>query len=253
MTPCKNPCIPEVFPADRSHFRYHLLHDPWYTFFYIDSMNREAARLRLDVHLRVCTEPVDFSRPFGVILAERREKAGFILWLAAALSGLVMEELFRMEMGWALPAPDKLEEALAVLSVCYGFTPREYFLLLKKAEETRRQKPVDLSGRLGVQLTEKTLSLMPPELRRETRACDYVRTPVEVQTEPCPGGPDRPKAVIWKDGRRFPIDKIDSARENAAFETGGVGTVFRCWIKGRQRSICCERPGVWFAETPRIR
>ena len=131
----------------------------------------------------------------------------------------------------------------------YGFDPLEYFRLVKKGEEYRTQKPIDLSEYLGLELNEETLSLMPMELRKQ-RVSEYIRSKIRVIAKRLSSGIEFPQCVIWSDGREFPIDKIDSAQERASFETGGVGTRFSCWLKGKQRYIGYEDPGDWFVETP---
>ena len=150
---------------------------------------------------------------------------------------------------WALPDKEKLDEVLSTMAFFYGFDPLEYFRLVKKGEEYRTQKPIDLSEYLGLELNEETLSLMPMELRKQ-RVSEYIRSKIRVIAKKLSSGIELPQCVIWSDGREFPIDKIDSAQERASFETGGVGTRFSCWLKGKQRYIGYEDPGDWFVETP---
>ena len=129
----------------------------------------------------------------------------------------------------------------------YGFDPREYIRLVRMGEEYRKQKPIDLSEYLGLDLSESSVRLMPPELRKPY---EFVRTKIRVSGRVLRPGLEFPQRVIWKDGREFPIDRIDSAQEQAAFVTGGIGTSFSCWIRGKHRILGYEQPGDWFAETP---
>ena len=93
------------------------------------------------------------------------------------------------------------------------------------------------------------IAMMPMELRKQ-RVSEYIRSKIRVIAKRLSSGIEFPQCVIWSDGREFPIDKIDSAQERASFETGGVGTRFSCWLKGKQRYIGYEDPGDWFVETP---
>ena len=245
-------CVFQFEGLDRSRFRHLLLHSPDCTKIAMQAMNENELFRGMGFHAHESAEKVDFSEPFGAILWRKRVNTGYPRCAAAALAGLSIENLIRLEMGWALPEKEKLEEVLAVMAFFYGFDPLEFFRLVKKGEEYRGQKPVDLSEYLGVELNEADLALMPPKIRKERKPEEYVRSAVRVVCGRLASGIEFPRRVIWTDGREFPIEKIDSAQEHAPFETGGTGTRFSCWLRGRQRNIGYETPGDWFVETPRF-
>lgn len=242
-------CMFNFEGLDRRELRFCLLHNPNCTKIGMAAINENELFRRLGCYAHESTEKVDFSEPFGAILWHKRVNTGYPLCAASALVGLSMENLVRLELGWALPDKEKLDEVLSTMAFFYGFDPLEYFRLVKKGEEYRTQKPIDLSEYLGLELNEETLSLMPMELRKQ-RVSEYIRSKIRVIAKKLSSGIELPQCVIWSDGREFPIDKIDSAQERASFETGGVGTRFSCWLKGKQRYIGYEDPGDWFVETP---
>lgn len=60
---------------------------------------------------------------------------------------------------------------------------------------------------------------------------------------------EMPKEILWKNGKRFPIDDVMSAVNNAALLTGGIGTRYICQIRGQQRLLCMEDDHRWFVES----
>ena len=234
---------------NRSAYRFYLLHDPGCTRTAMKSFNAHREFTGRGFHVHECEKKPDFSEPFGAVLRHQRIATGYPLCAVSALLNMQEAALFRLEMGWALPEPEDLEEILAGMAFLYGFDPMEYFRLVRMGEEYRQQKPVDLSGYLGLELTEASVRLMPPEIRR-MKPVEFIRTKIRVAGRILRPGIEFPQRVIWKDGREFPIDRIDSVQEQAAFETGGIGTRFSCRIRGKHRNIGYEQPGDWFAETP---
>ena len=136
------------------------------------------------------------------------------------------------------------------MSVYYGFDPLQFFRLIRLGDEYRQESPVDLSEYLGLELGEKTLRLMPRSLYDLRKPSDYKRCRIKVISQRFDSGIELPLCVIWSDGRKFRIDRIDSAQEHAHFATGGVGTRFSCWLNGQRRVIGYEEPGEWFVESP---
>ena len=59
-----------------------------------------------------------------------------------------------------------------------------------------------------------------------------------------------PRAIHWKDGRRFEIDRVLDIRKAASLKAGGIGTRFLVRIAGKERYLWFENPG-WFVEGPR--
>lgn len=237
----------ETLKFDRAGYFYLVLQDPYCTRKAMQAINAGAGGA-FQVH--ECLEKPDFSEPFGAILRHKRINTGYPICLIAEFLDISMQDLFRLEMGWMLPGPMDLTEILAGMALYYGFSRRELFRLVSMGEECRRQKPIDLSEYLGIELTEDLLDLMPREMRAQ-RPREYMRSKIRVIGKRSASGIEFPQRVIWSDGREFPIDKIDCAQERATFETGGVGTRFSCWLQGRQRTIGYEQPGEWFVETPR--
>ena len=239
--------------VDYVKFRYWLLHDPNCTKTVMQHINENDpfAALGIHVHVHESTEAVDFNEPFGAILWNQRVNTGYPLCVASALMGMSIEEMIRLEMGWAVPDKEKLDGVLAAMSFFYGFDPLQYFRLIKRGNEYREEAPVDLSEYLGLELNEKTLGLMPLTLKALKKPYEFIRSQVKVIGKFLGSGIEFPQIVIWSDGRQFPIDRIDSAQERASFETGGIGTRFSCWFCGKQRFIGYENPGEWFVETPK--
>ena len=62
-----------------------------------------------------------------------------------------------------------------------------------------------------------------------------------------PEGKAIPKTILWKDGRRFSIDKILDIRRAAALKCGGIGTRYICKICNKEVAIFDE-DGCWFLE-----
>lgn len=233
----------------RSMYRYYLTHDPYCTKTAMQAFNEDEEFQQRGFHVAECAEKPDFTEPFGAILWHKRVNTGYPLCITSSLLGMSMENLIRLEMGWTLPEKEELEEILAGMAILYGFDPFQYFHLLNMGEEYRQQKPIDLSEYLGLDLDEATLNLMPKELRKQ-KPCLFIRTKIKVIGKMFTSGIEFPQRVIWSDGREFPIDQIDSAQERASFETGGTGTRFSCWLRGKHRNIGYEQPGDWFVETP---
>lgn len=56
-----------------------------------------------------------------------------------------------------------------------------------------------------------------------------------------------PRAIIWEDGRRFPIDKILDIRWAASLKGGGQGIRYTVKIGGKEKYLWYEDPK-WFVE-----
>lgn len=224
--------------------RYYLLRDPDCTKKAMQMLNGTSGIVHES------RERVDFGEPFGAILWRKRTDTGYPLCLAAALTGTEMDELIRLEMGWALPEKKRLDGILAAMSFYYGFKPTEYFTLIKIGDKYRKEKPLDLSTYLGLEVSEKALQLMPQDLYEERKPLRYERCPIRVTGESYGSGIVFPATVIWPDGRRFRVEGIDSAQERARFATGGIGVRFSCRIGGKQRVVGYEKKGDWFLEKP---
>ena len=56
-----------------------------------------------------------------------------------------------------------------------------------------------------------------------------------------------PLRVIWRDGRRFPVDRVLDARPAASLKAGGSGMRFTCRF-GRIVTYLFYEDGRWFVE-----
>ena len=239
--------------VDYVKYRYWLLHDPNCTKTAMQHINENKPFAALGIYVNVHESPeeVDFNEPFGAILWHQRVNTGYPLCVASAFMGMSVEDMIRLEMGWAVPDKEKLEGILAAMSFFYGFDPLQYFRLIKRGNEYREEVPVDLSEYLGLDLNEKTLQLMPDGVINRRVPSYYERLQINVMGKTLGAGIEFPISVVWSDGRIFKIEKIDSAQKHAQFITGGTGTRFSCWLKGKQRNIGYINPGEWFVESPK--
>lgn len=56
-----------------------------------------------------------------------------------------------------------------------------------------------------------------------------------------------PRAVLWEDGRRFPIDRVKSIERRASLRSGGAGLRYHVIICGQERYLYLEETR-WFIE-----
>ena len=56
-----------------------------------------------------------------------------------------------------------------------------------------------------------------------------------------------PLSILWNDGRRFDIDRVDDARRAASLKGGGIGIRYTCMIRGRQVYLFKDED-VWYVE-----
>ena len=56
-----------------------------------------------------------------------------------------------------------------------------------------------------------------------------------------------PQAILWEDGRRFPISKIVQVSRRASLRAGGAGLRFICMIGRKRVPLYYENP-MWFIE-----
>jgi len=65
-----------------------------------------------------------------------------------------------------------------------------------------------------------------------------------------------PTDIVWKDGKRYHIDKVTDIRQAASLKVGGQGDRYTIMVKGRQKFLFFERStglfgsnlGRWFVE-----
>ena len=226
---------------------------------YFDRLNRlsQMTQEMIDLinekygfHVHMTQAPIDLREPFGAILWHRRTNMNFPLCVAAELCKIDIMDMIKMELGWAMPQ-ENFDEIMMHLMSIYGITPSIWFKIRQKGREYQKEKPMDLSYYLGIDLPAYYNAYRPAKIYGEQNGpLSYVRHSIDVVAQRFSNGKALPKQIIWKDGRVFPIDKIDVAQESARLETGGIGTRFSCWFKGQQRNICYETQGQWFVESP---
>lgn len=87
-------------------------------------------------------------------------------------------------------------------------------------------------------------------------AMEYRKTYVEVLCRIDVDGQVTPLSITWRDGRTFPIDRVEEAIRRASARVGGTGVRYRVSINGRDKYLFFEDPR-WFVEevvpTPRAR
>ncbi len=60
-------------------------------------------------------------------------------------------------------------------------------------------------------------------------------------------GQMRPLAVLWDDGRRFPVERVLDVRRAASLKAGGTGIRYQCEILGHETYLYFEDPR-WFVD-----
>lgn len=56
-----------------------------------------------------------------------------------------------------------------------------------------------------------------------------------------------PQAIIWEDGRRFPIDRVMDRRHAASMKVGGFGIRYTVVVEGQQKFLWQDTEG-WYVE-----
>lgn len=219
----------------------------------INNGNNETFNLikKSGFDIRKPYRPMNYDEPFGAILWRRRTDMNYPICLVSGILGFDSpEKLAKMEMGWYVPYDDYMETMVA-LATLYGWTYEEYKTVSDIGIKYRDSEPIDLSHYLGFDIPEHMIEFCPGKVYPIShKPSIFKRLMINVESKVLAGGHEVPTGIIWNDGRIFPVDRIDSAREKASFLTGGIGTLFSCWFKGRQRNLCCEAPGQWFVESP---
>ena len=72
-------------------------------------------------------------------------------------------------------------------------------------------------------------------------AMEYRKTYVEVLCRIDVDGQVTPLSIIWRDGRTFPIDRVEEAIRRASARVGGTGVRYRVSINGRDKYQMCIR------------
>ncbi len=58
-----------------------------------------------------------------------------------------------------------------------------------------------------------------------------------------------PISFIWKDGRKYEIQRIKDVRRAASLKAGGVGMRYTCMIEGKESYLYYENNNLWFVES----
>ena len=65
-----------------------------------------------------------------------------------------------------------------------------------------------------------------------------------------------PRALVWRDGLTYGIDRVKDIRRAAARKAGGMGDRYTIMVRGQERYLffehsaeyCDKNPGRWFLE-----
>ena len=212
----------------------------------------ETINEKYGFHVHKTQEPINLREPFGAILWHRRTNMNFPVCMAAQACGMAPMDLIKMELGWAMPQ-ENYDQIMTSLLNAYGFTPSIWLKINQKGLDYQQEKPMDLSYYLGIDVPAYYNGYRPTRIYYgQDGRISYIRQKIDVVAQRFANGKELPRQIIWKDGRVFPVDKIDVAQESARLKSGGIGTRFSCWFRGQQRNICYQTPGRWFVETPRF-
>lgn len=81
----------------------------------------------------------------------------------------------------------------------------------------------------------------PPARSRRPRVPHTERVFVKVNTLFDQTGMIMPQSIIWKDGRIFPIDKVEDFRPASTLEPGRTGDCYTVIIKGERKYLFFQR------------
>lgn len=70
---------------------------------------------------------------------------------------------------------------------------------------------------------------------------------VDVIVKDTKEGQKLPLFILWKDGRRFEVDRVLDVRQAPSLKAGGQGLRYTCRICGKQTFLWLE-DGRWFVE-----
>ena len=75
-----------------------------------------------------------------------------------------------------------------------------------------------------------------------------MKTYVAVEVRFDEAGGMRPLCILWEDGRRFAIVRVEDVRRAASLKAGGTGMRYRCSIGGHETYLYYEDPR-WFVDS----
>ena len=131
-------------------------------------------------HAHLTEEPVDLQEPFGAILWHRRTNMNYPLCIAANMCDIDILDMVKMEMGWAMPQ-ENYDHVMETLLVIYGFMPDVWLKIKQKGVEYKREKPMDLSYYLGLDLPAYYNAYRPAKIYgKQANTLSYIRHSINV-------------------------------------------------------------------------
>ena len=70
---------------------------------------------------------------------------------------------------------------------------------------------------------------------------------VQVSADFDVAGRIHPRAIVWEDGRTFPIDRVLDVRPAPSLKVGGCGMRYTCRIRGQETYLYLDG-SQWFME-----
>ena len=88
---------------------------------------------------------------------------------------------------------------------------------------------------------QPTLYEKRPEITKENPNKVYVEVWADFKD-----GVMKPLMIIWTDGRKYPIDRVERCDRASSLKAGGVGMRYVCRIMGQRTELFYEENGMWF-------
>ena len=82
----------------------------------------------------------------------------------------------------------------------------------------------------------------------ETKSAENNKVYVDVLASFSKDGRLKPVELIWEDGNRYHIDRINDIRRAATRKAGGCGIRYTCIVNGQESHLFYEENYKWFVE-----
>lgn len=82
----------------------------------------------------------------------------------------------------------------------------------------------------------------------ETKSAENKKVYVDVLASFSKDGRLKPVELIWEDGNRYKIDRINDIRRAATRKVGGCGILYTCVGNGQESHLYYEENYKWFVE-----
>ena len=82
----------------------------------------------------------------------------------------------------------------------------------------------------------------------ETKSAENKKVYVDVLASFSKDGRLKPVELIWEDGNRYHIDRINDIRRAATRKAGGCGILYTCVVNGQESHLYYEENYKWFVE-----